>query len=483
MKKNIRNTIVSMILIILILQIPLMAFAAPNIPSATSDFYVNDFANIFTEDEKSGLMKRAVELANSYDGVQVVITTVKSLDGYTVEEYATTMYNKYGIGKDNMGLLILLSTEDRKIRVEVGKNMEAYINDSKAGRIMDEYAIPSLKENKFNEGLIFLQAELITEIKKCIDKSTTTSKEDTPIVIDWSAIIFWFLVILIFIIIGIIIFTIYNKSQKIKKLIEENQKMKSKMQSVKDDADEKIRQAQSKILEIQDQKQSVDKKYLALNEMFDTLKDRYKRGTVLYPELDIKIDAMIEEEIRQKDMEKASFVEKQIQKAIKIPASKENVSDFKRVISSYDSLTETQKSYVKSDISKIRNLYQQSKELKNKFLAGIAVATITGLLAGITVGKEEHIKNLKEAEETYESLSIESKKYVDSSIVNNISILLSSALRDKKQREEREEEEERRRREEARRRHSYTSSSTRRPPSSFGGFGGRSGGGGASRGF
>ena len=117
MKKNIRKTIVSIISIILILQMHLIVFAAPNIPTAASDFYVNDFANVFTEEEKSSLVKRAVELANSYDGVQVVITTVKSLDGYTVEEYANTMYNKYDIGKDNMGILILLASEDRKIRV------------------------------------------------------------------------------------------------------------------------------------------------------------------------------------------------------------------------------------------------------------------------------------------------------------------------------------------------------------------------------
>ena len=105
----------------------------------------------------------------------------------------------------------------------------------------------------------------------------------------------------------------------------------------------------------------------------------------------------------------------------------------------------------------------------------MAVARVANLTAAI--------KDLKKAQETYESLSLESQKYVDDSIPKKIANLLSEAIRDKKQREEREEEEERRRREEARRRNSYTSSSISRPRSTFGGFGGRSGGGGASRGF
>ena len=104
---------------------------------------------VVTDEEKTVLMNNAVKLANEMDGIQVVVSTVNSLEGDTVENYALNMYNKYGIGKNDMGLLILLSTGDRKIRVEVGRAMEGYINDSKAGRFMDKYAIPYLKDNKF----------------------------------------------------------------------------------------------------------------------------------------------------------------------------------------------------------------------------------------------------------------------------------------------------------------------------------------------
>jgi len=169
--KNLTKTFcVTLITVILCISSFTSVFATATIPEATTDFYVNDFANVFTNEERTALMNNAVKLANESDGIQVVVSTVEALEGDTVENYALNMYNKYGIGKDDMGLLILLSTGDRQIRVEIGKAMEGYINDAKAGRFIDKYAISYLKENKFNEGLISLQSAFIKEITNCISE-------------------------------------------------------------------------------------------------------------------------------------------------------------------------------------------------------------------------------------------------------------------------------------------------------------------------
>ena len=194
MKKTLRTFVLITIAMLMCVGTVTNTFAA-NIPAATSDFYVNDFAGVFTEDEKANLMANAVSLANEHDGIQVVVTTVKSLEGDTVENYAYQMYNQYGIGKNDMGLLILLATEDRQIRVEVGRAMEGYINDAKAGRFMDKYAIPYLKENKFNEGLISLQQAFITEIKSCVSSGgTPQNNSGTDININWGAVLFVILI-------------------------------------------------------------------------------------------------------------------------------------------------------------------------------------------------------------------------------------------------------------------------------------------------
>lgn len=152
----------------------------------TSDFYVNDFANIISDENKTKMQDRAVELDKEYDGIQVVVTTVKSLNNYTVDEYAHAMYNQYGIGKDDMGALILLSTGERQIRLETGGKMDAYIPGSVSGRLIDENALSYLKEDKFDEGLENLQKALIEYIKEKVpneqtDASSTNDAENDTV--------------------------------------------------------------------------------------------------------------------------------------------------------------------------------------------------------------------------------------------------------------------------------------------------------------
>lgn len=228
MKKTTKCLIAILTLLFTMLSTNSIVFAkSVSVPSATSDFYVNDFAEVFSEEQKSRLMENAIKLSDKYDGAQVVITTVKSLDSNAIEDYSYEMYNQYGIGKNDMGILILLSTGDRQIRIEVGKAMEAYINDSKAGRFIDKYAIPSLKENKFDEGLIKLQEALISEVQVNLDKekNNTSDIEETPKKeIDSGKVLRFVLIVLICgavcILILIIIKRINSQKRKEQSLIE-----------------------------------------------------------------------------------------------------------------------------------------------------------------------------------------------------------------------------------------------------------------------
>ena len=153
----------------------------------TSNFYVNDFADIISDENETKMQDRAVELDKDYDGIQVVVTTVKSLNNYDVDEYAHAMYNQYGIGKDDMGVLILLSTGERQIKIETGGKMDAYIPGSVSGRLIDENALSYLKEDKFDEGLENLQNAVIEYIKEKVpneqtNASSTNNAENNAVV-------------------------------------------------------------------------------------------------------------------------------------------------------------------------------------------------------------------------------------------------------------------------------------------------------------
>ena len=41
------------------------------------------------------MLNKAKELNDNYNGIQVVVTTVDSLQGHEIENYAYAMYNQY----------------------------------------------------------------------------------------------------------------------------------------------------------------------------------------------------------------------------------------------------------------------------------------------------------------------------------------------------------------------------------------------------
>lgn len=100
----------------------------------------------------------------------LVIATIKSLGDMPVEDYANRLYGNWGIGdrKNSEGALVLVSMEPRKVRIEVGYGSEGYLNDAKAGRILDDFGIPYFKSNDFGSGLVavsFAIAEVVSKEK------------------------------------------------------------------------------------------------------------------------------------------------------------------------------------------------------------------------------------------------------------------------------------------------------------------------------
>ena len=133
--------------------------------SPTKDFYVNDFANVLNQETKSYILNNSVTLFDKTKA-QVVVTTVDSLEGKDVNDYSLELFRNWGIGEKNInnGLLILLSVGDRQVRIEVGDGLEGRINDSKAGRFLDEYGIPFFKNNEWDTGIKTLYSSLISEV-------------------------------------------------------------------------------------------------------------------------------------------------------------------------------------------------------------------------------------------------------------------------------------------------------------------------------
>lgn len=142
--------------------------------SPNDTFYVYDGASVLSEETEQYIFNHSREL-DSKTGAQIVVVTIPSLEGQSLEEYATTLFRQWGIGaaEKNNGLLLLCAVEDRQFRVEVGYGLEGDLPDGKTGRMQDTYIIPLLKENQFDAGIKNGYTAFLQEVSAVYDVSIT----------------------------------------------------------------------------------------------------------------------------------------------------------------------------------------------------------------------------------------------------------------------------------------------------------------------
>ena len=151
--------------------------AKPNnlLPKPGENIYVQDTSQVIDEDTEL----RLKELANNAysEGLcQIVTVTIPSLNNENLEQYSTSLFNEWGIGdkEKNNGILLLIVTKDRKIRLEIGKGINHIITDKKAGEII-EGAKNYLKNDSFNEGALYIYNHSVETLLNVSNKNNTSS--------------------------------------------------------------------------------------------------------------------------------------------------------------------------------------------------------------------------------------------------------------------------------------------------------------------
>lgn len=129
--------------------------------------HVNDFAGLLTAAERESLEAQLIELERA-TSAEVAVVTVGSLDGRPLEEYANALFAEWGIGKrgsDN-GVLILVATADRAMRIEVGYGLEGILPDGLAGAIIRERFLPRFREDDYRTGILDGTARVIEIVRR-----------------------------------------------------------------------------------------------------------------------------------------------------------------------------------------------------------------------------------------------------------------------------------------------------------------------------
>jgi len=86
---------------------------------------------------------------------QIVIVTLKDLQGASASDYAVALGRKWKIGQEgkNNGIVILLTRAERDVYISTGYGMEGAITDALSGKIIRSLMIPRFRKGQFFEGL------------------------------------------------------------------------------------------------------------------------------------------------------------------------------------------------------------------------------------------------------------------------------------------------------------------------------------------
>ncbi|NMB11079.1 MAG: TPM domain-containing protein [Firmicutes bacterium] len=186
MPKVLRTGVWLCVLFVLVSSVSLAALPKPV-------GFVNDFAQIIQRDHKTEIEGVAKALQEN-QGAEIAVVTIASAEPLTPKEYATQLFNEWGIGgPEDSGLLILLAMEEREIQVEVGYGLEGVLPDGKVGAILDQAVIPYFAKGDYGRGLLEGTRAFKAELA---DESYQRKQEDNSGL--WGFVIFLIIVAIIY---------------------------------------------------------------------------------------------------------------------------------------------------------------------------------------------------------------------------------------------------------------------------------------------
>lgn len=128
-------------------------FTIPEKPSLQTSVY--DYANLFSTNEKTQLEEKLIRYSDTTT-TQIVVITIESLKGEDVSLLATKWGHTWGVGgtkKDDNGVIILISKNDRKIAINPGYGLEDRLTAGIGGEIIRNIIIPEFKAGSYYNGV------------------------------------------------------------------------------------------------------------------------------------------------------------------------------------------------------------------------------------------------------------------------------------------------------------------------------------------
>jgi len=128
--------------------------AQKTMPEPTG-YLVNDFAGMMSRSEVEQLGSKLSAYARE-TSTQIVVVTENSLEGEDAFDYSFRLARAWGIGANkekSNGVLLYVTKEDRKIRIQTGYGAEGFLTDALSKRIIEQIIVPAFKAGNYYAGI------------------------------------------------------------------------------------------------------------------------------------------------------------------------------------------------------------------------------------------------------------------------------------------------------------------------------------------
>ncbi|MEG3839157.1 TPM domain-containing protein [Microcoleus sp. herbarium14] len=156
----------------------------PN-PRRVNNTWVTDKANILSDSTETQLNQMISDL-EAKNGSQIAVVTVPDTKpSGTPKAFATELFNFWGIGKKgkNNGVLLLISSGERRVQIEIGSGIQSILPDAKVVGIIKTEITPRFKQQDFDGGTLAGTKALVNILQTPIANSQSqTALPLAPIV-------------------------------------------------------------------------------------------------------------------------------------------------------------------------------------------------------------------------------------------------------------------------------------------------------------
>ncbi|MEG4170263.1 MULTISPECIES: TPM domain-containing protein [unclassified Microcoleus] len=156
----------------------------PN-PRQVNNTWVTDKANILSDSTETQLNQMISDLEAKNGSEIAVVTVPDTKPSATPKAFATELFNFWGIGKKgkNNGVLLLISSGERRVQIETGSGIQSILPDAKVVGIIKTEITPRFKQQDFDGGTLAGTKALVNVLQTpTVNAQSQTTLPLAPIV-------------------------------------------------------------------------------------------------------------------------------------------------------------------------------------------------------------------------------------------------------------------------------------------------------------